>query len=87
MVPRRRPADHRQTTREVVGRRKDGTRFALELAVSQFYDEKGLRFVGIVRDITQRRHATTTNANAWRSWYASTASVSSASSESASPTR
>jgi len=46
-----------QTAREVVGRRKDGTRFALELAVSQFYDEKGLRFVGIVRDITQRRHA------------------------------
>src|SRR5947207_467575 len=46
-----------QTAREVVGRRKDGTRFALELAVSRFYDEKGLRFVGIVRDITQRRHA------------------------------
>lgn len=41
--------------REVVGRRKDGSEFPLELSVGEIEDE-GLRgFVGLIRDITQRR--------------------------------
>jgi two-component system CheB/CheR fusion protein len=43
--------------REVAGRRKDGTTFPLDLAVSEFHDGKGPGFVGIMRDITQRKHA------------------------------
>jgi PAS domain S-box-containing protein len=45
------------TGREVVGKRKDGSTFPMELAVSEF--TLGLRrfFTGIVRDITERKHA------------------------------
>lgn len=43
--------------REVVGRRKDGSTFPMELAVSEFHDGKGQRFTGIVRDITERKEA------------------------------
>jgi two-component system CheB/CheR fusion protein len=43
--------------REVAGRRKDGTTFPMELAVGEYHDGKGLNFVGIVRDISARKHA------------------------------
>jgi len=43
--------------REVVGRRKDGSTFPMELAVSEFRLGAGRYFTGIVRDITQRKQA------------------------------
>jgi len=44
------------TTRELVGRRKDRTSFPLELSVGG-YQEGARGFVGIVRDISERRKA------------------------------
>jgi PAS domain S-box-containing protein len=41
--------------REVVGRRKDGTTFPLDLAVSEFQVDGNTHFTGIVRDITERQ--------------------------------
>ncbi len=41
--------------REVVGRRKDGSTFPMDLAISEMGLDDGLRFVGIVRDITERK--------------------------------
>jgi PAS domain S-box-containing protein len=43
--------------REVEGRRKDGSIFPMDLAVSAFYIGSGRRFTGIVRDITERKQA------------------------------
>ncbi len=44
--------------RELSGMKKDGTIFLIELAVSEVYlAERGKRFVGIVRDITERKEA------------------------------
>jgi two-component system CheB/CheR fusion protein len=44
------------TTRELVGRRKDCTTFPMELSVGEYHD--GARgFVGIVRDISERKKA------------------------------
>jgi PAS domain S-box-containing protein len=43
--------------REVVGRRKDGSTFPMELAVSEFWLSKCRYFTGIVRDITERKRA------------------------------
>ncbi len=41
--------------REVRGRRKDGSTFSMDLAVSEFQDGNGRKFAGIVRDITKRK--------------------------------
>jgi PAS domain S-box-containing protein len=41
--------------REVEGRRKDGSTFPLDLAVTEFELEKKRMFLGIVRDISERR--------------------------------
>lgn len=41
--------------REVTGRRKDGSVFPMELAVSQVLIEDEIHFVGITRDITERK--------------------------------
>jgi two-component system CheB/CheR fusion protein len=41
--------------REVSGRRKDGTIFPTELAVSEFHDKAGRLFTAIIRDISERR--------------------------------
>jgi PAS domain S-box-containing protein len=41
--------------REVVGRRKDGTTFAMDLSVGEAKHEGRPTFVGIIRDITERK--------------------------------
>jgi len=41
--------------REVIGRRKDGSTFPMELAVSEVLIDKRRHFVGITRDITERK--------------------------------
>jgi PAS domain S-box-containing protein len=41
--------------REVMGRRKDGSVFPMELAISEFRQAEERHFTGIVRDITDRR--------------------------------
>ena len=41
--------------REVIGRRKNGSTFAMELAVSEFHVGPRRYFTGIVRDITDRK--------------------------------
>ena len=43
--------------REVVGRRKSGETFPMELAISEFQLGTNRYFTGIVRDITERKHA------------------------------
>jgi PAS domain S-box-containing protein len=43
------------TGREVVGRRKDGALFPMELAISEFRIGTARYFTGIVRDITERK--------------------------------
>jgi len=45
--------------RAVTGRRKDGTEFPMELAVSEMVVEGKQMFTGVVRDITERQHADT----------------------------
>lgn len=46
--------------REVVGQRKDGSTFPVELAVSEMRFDDGPKFTGIVRDITKRKRAEAT---------------------------
>lgn len=44
--------------REVVGRRRDGTDFPLELALAEWWDAAGERFfTGIMRDVSEKRAA------------------------------
>ncbi|MCK7460166.1 GGDEF domain-containing phosphodiesterase [Idiomarina aminovorans] len=43
--------------REVIGARKDGSTFPIELAVSETDTPNGKRFIGMVRDITQQKKA------------------------------
>ncbi len=43
--------------REVIGLRKNGTTFPMDLEVSQFSTSPGLIFIGLVRDITDRKEA------------------------------
>jgi two-component system sensor kinase FixL len=43
--------------REVVGRRKDGSLFPLELSVGEAHTPDGRQFIGILRDITGRKEA------------------------------
>jgi PAS domain S-box-containing protein len=43
--------------REVVGMRKDGTTFPLDLAVSSVQQGEEVLFVGIIRDITERKQS------------------------------
>jgi PAS domain S-box-containing protein len=43
------------TGREVVGRRKDGSTFPMDLAVSEFHIGGQRYFTGIVRDVTERK--------------------------------
>ena len=43
--------------REVEGRRKDGTTFPLDLAVSEFQVAGRRRFMGLMRDITERKRS------------------------------
>ncbi len=45
--------------REVVGRRKDGNNFAIELATSQLTDETGTTYIGVMHDITDRKNVET----------------------------
>ena len=45
--------------REVVGRRKNGSTFPMELAVSEFHIGERRYFTGIVRDITERKRLET----------------------------
>jgi two-component system sensor kinase FixL len=45
------------TGREVLGRRKDGTLFPIELSVSEVREGDRVLFIGIVHDITQRKRA------------------------------
>lgn len=41
--------------REVIARHRDGSTFPIELAVGEFESQEGHGFVGILRDITQRK--------------------------------
>ncbi len=43
--------------REVAGRRKDGSTFPMDLAVSEFHIGGARAFAGLVRDITARKAA------------------------------
>lgn len=43
--------------REVTGLRKDGTQFPLDLGISEFVQNGRRMFIGIVRDITERKEA------------------------------
>lgn len=43
--------------REVIGKRRDGSTFSMELAVNEFEKGRGTGYVGIVHDITERKRA------------------------------
>lgn len=43
------------TGREVTGRRKDGAEFPMDLSVSEVRNEHGSHFVGVARDVSERK--------------------------------
>jgi two-component system sensor kinase FixL len=43
--------------REVIGRRKDGSTFPLELTIGEARDDGGRLFIGFLRDLSERRRA------------------------------
>ncbi len=43
------------TDREVMARRKDGSQFPIELAVSEMWQDGELQFTGLIKDITERK--------------------------------
>lgn len=43
--------------REVIGRRKDGTTFPMDLAVSELYIGGRRMYTGLIHDVTDRKHA------------------------------
>ncbi len=45
------------TGREVSGLRKDGSVFPIQLSVSEFQTKEELKFVGLIRDLTQQQRA------------------------------
>lgn len=45
-----------ETRRKVAGRRKDGTEFPMDCAVSEMAVGERKGFIGIIRDLTQRKH-------------------------------
>lgn len=45
------------TTREVIGQRKNGEAFPMDLSVTEFSHEGRRLFIGSVRDISERKHA------------------------------
>lgn len=51
--------------REVMGRRKDGSTFPMDLAVSEMRLNDERRFTGVVRDITERKEAENAIVAAW----------------------
>ncbi|MBL9122474.1 MAG: response regulator [Planctomycetaceae bacterium] len=51
------PADGRPRERDIAGRRRDGTRFPLDLAASLFHRAGRRYFTMIVRDITERKQS------------------------------
>ncbi len=57
IYPQTHPARTIGIGREVTGKRQDGSTFPMELAVSEMPQAGGSLFVGIVRDITQRKAA------------------------------
>jgi signal transduction histidine kinase/DNA-binding response OmpR family regulator len=46
-----------RTSREVVGRRRDGSTFPLGLSISEMRFEDEVHFIGVVRDVTERKQA------------------------------
>jgi PAS domain S-box-containing protein len=52
--------------REVRGRRKDGTTFAMEIAISEVGHEGARLFTGLVRDITERKRVQQELVEAWK---------------------
>lgn len=51
------PGQATSPTRELIGRRKDGSTFAMDLAVGAFHFQGRRAYTAVIRDITERRKA------------------------------